>query len=286
MLVIEGSYRVLGARPDGDSVRFAPADPAHWGLVPGPHRVRANRSGAAQLRLDGIDTLETHYVPAHGSELGQPAPFGEDAADELTAWLGFAAVLRDGHGTVTSSEPAAAPGFVLTRGADVNGRCVALAGRGPAPAPSGTWLHVEPALLGRTANLHQLRTGLAYPTYYRKLFADLREAMTRATLRARSEGLGVWPLDQTPYGAKVDGLASLSETAVLLPKLFRRLADYLTLGAGDPSLAGFRAYLDQRDDRVLVLSRGQFTGLSTVVETDAQTVRLTVPPEDLVFEER
>ncbi|GAA2637836.1 hypothetical protein SMC26_23205 [Actinomadura fulvescens] len=51
MLVIEGTYRVIGARPDGDSVRFTPADPAQWDLVPGPHRVRRNSSGGAQLRF-------------------------------------------------------------------------------------------------------------------------------------------------------------------------------------------------------------------------------------------
>jgi hypothetical protein len=33
MLVIEGSYRVVGAAPDGDSVRFYPNDPAEWDLV-------------------------------------------------------------------------------------------------------------------------------------------------------------------------------------------------------------------------------------------------------------
>ncbi|MBW5484717.1 nuclease [Streptomyces bambusae] len=286
MLVIEGSYRLLGARPDGDSVRFVPADPAHWDLVPGPHRVRSNRSGAAQLRLDGIDTLETHYVPAHGTELHQPPPFGAQAAEELIRWLGFVSVLRDGSGTVTSSEPVAVPGYVLTRGADVGGRCVALAGRGPAPAPSGDQVHVGVQLLRQTANVDQLRRGLAYPTYYTKLYVDLREAMTGAVAEARRAGLGLWPVDQTQTGAKIDGLASLSESAVLVPKLFRRLADYLTLGAGDSSLAGFGEFLDQRADRVLVLSRGQFTGLSTLVETEGQSVRLTAAPEDLVFAER
>ncbi|MCB5180212.1 thermonuclease family protein [Streptomyces antimicrobicus] len=286
MLVIEGSFRVLGARPDGDSVRFVPDDPAHWDLVPGPHPVRRNKAGSAQLRLDGIDALETHYVPAHGAELHQPPPYAEAAADELIRWLGFLSVLRDAHGTVSSAEPAAVPGYVLTRGADVNGRCVALAGRGPAPAPSGSALHVDVPLLRQTANVHQLRRGLAYPTYYTKLYVDLREEMTAAVAAARQEGLGVWPLDQTLSGAKIDGLASLSESTVVLPKLFRRLADYLTLGAGDPSLGGFGAFLDQRADRVLVLPRGQFTGLSTVVEVDGQSVRLSVPPEDLVFEER
>ncbi|MEV7413936.1 nuclease [Streptomyces sp. NPDC089919] len=286
MLVIEGSYRVLGARPDGDSVRFTPADPAHWDLVPGPHAVRRNKSGSAQLRLDGIDTLETHYTPAHGSELHQPAPYAEQAAAELTGRLGFTSVLRDASGTVTGSEPAQVPGYVLTRGADVNGRCVAIAGRGPAPAPSGAQVHVDAELVRQSVNHHQLAQGLAYPTYYSKLYPELREAMTAAVVRARSAGWGLWPVDATLSGAKTDGLGSLTESVVLLPKLFRRLADYLTLGAGDPSLAGFRAFLDQRDDRVLVLSRGQYTGLSTVVEVTGRTVRLTTPPEDLVFEER
>ncbi|MFJ3922988.1 nuclease [Streptomyces sp. NPDC090022] len=286
MLVIEGSFRVLGARPDGDSVRFVPADPAHWDLVPGPHRVRANRAGSAQLRLDGIDSLETHCIPAHGSELHQPAPFAQHAADELIRWLGFTSVLRDGHGTISSAEPAAVTGYVLTRGADIHGRCVAFAGRGPAPAHSGSRIHVDVTLLRQSANVHQLRRGLAYPTYYTKLYVDLREAMTAAVVEARTEGRGLWPADQTLTGAKVDGLAALSEGAVLLPKLFRRLADYLTLGAGDPSLAGFGEFLDRRGDRVLELPRGRFTGLSSLVETDGQGVRMTAAPEDLVFEER
>ncbi|MEU1075728.1 MULTISPECIES: nuclease [unclassified Streptomyces] len=286
MLVIEGSYRITGARPDGDSVRFHPADPAHWDLVPGPHRVRRNRSGGAQLRLDGIDTLETHYVPAHGRELSQPPPFAERAAGALTTWLGFLGVERDTHGTVTASEPAQAPGFILTRGADLHGRCVALAGRGPAPGPGGRQLFVDEALLRQTANLAQLADGLAYPTYYTKLFVGLRAAMTEAVREARTAAGGLWPVDLTATGAKIDGLGSLTGTAVVLPKLFRRLADYLVLGDGDPSLAGFKAFLDQRADRVLIVPKGQFTTLSTVVEVADQTVRMTELPENLVFEER
>lgn len=62
MLVIEGTYKVVGARPDGDSVRFYANRPDHWNLVGGPHRVRLNAAGGAQFRLDGIDSLETHYA--------------------------------------------------------------------------------------------------------------------------------------------------------------------------------------------------------------------------------
>jgi len=72
---------------------------------------------------------------------------------------------------------------------------------------------------------------------------------------------------------------------VILPKLFRRLVDYLHLGADDTSLAGFADYLAQRNDRVLVLPDGDFTTFDTVVRVDGQNVRLTTAPENLVFQE-
>lgn len=285
MLLIEGTYKVLGAGPDGDSVRFYPNDPDEWDLLRG-RRVRRNRAGGAQLRLDGIDALETHYHPPHGPELHQPPPFARRAADELLTWLGFRDVTRDERGTVTDAAPPDVPGYILTRSADKYGRCVALAGRGEAPGTSGSRIDVDIALLKKTANHHQLTEGLAYPTFYRKLYVDLREEMTVATRAARTSGKGLWPKDETESGAKLNGLTSLTDSSVVLPKLFRRLADYLVLNDGDPSLAGFPDYLEQRDDRLFILSNGQSTGFDTVVDvTNGSTVRLNRPPEDLVFEE-
>jgi hypothetical protein len=66
MLCLAGSYRILATEPDGDSIRFYPDDAAQWSLVPGRHAVQTNAGGSAQLRLDGIDALETHYT-ARGS---------------------------------------------------------------------------------------------------------------------------------------------------------------------------------------------------------------------------
>lgn len=287
MLLIKGTYKIIGASPDGDSVRFYPDDPDEWDLLRG-RRVRRNRSGGAQLRLDGIDTLETHYRPPRGPELHQPAPFAGRAADELLSWLGFEDVRRDTHGIVTSSNPDSRPGYILTRNADIHGRCVALAGRGTdAPGSSGAFLTVTPAHLRKTANHHQLAAGLAYPTFYRNLFVELRQEMTATTQQARQADAGLWPKDQTRSGAKVEGMSTLTDTAVLLPKLFRRLADYLQLNDGDPSLEGFPAYLEQREDRLFILSTGQWTGFDTVVEvTNGNTVRLSHDPEDLVFDEK
>ena len=63
LTVIKGQYRIIGAAPDGDSVRFYPNQLDAFNRA-GVRGVRVNRGGGAQLRLDAIDALETHYTPA------------------------------------------------------------------------------------------------------------------------------------------------------------------------------------------------------------------------------
>jgi hypothetical protein len=284
MLCLAGTFRILGTEPDGDSIRFYPNDVAQWSLVGGPRSVRTNAGGGAQLRLDAIDALETHYAPPGGMRVHQPLALAREAAAELLRWLGFRDVQRDIE-KIVAAEPAELPGFLLTRAADLYGRCVALIGRGDAPATSGTQIRVNVALLRRTANFRLISAGLAYPTYYFNLFPDLRRALTAEVQRARG-GRGLWPQDRTEKGVDVAGLDTLTDSAAILPKLFRRLVDYVDLNAGDSSLGGFPSYLAQRDDRVLVLPEGDFTGFDTVVRVDGQRVRLTTAPENLVFQER
>jgi hypothetical protein len=284
MRLIAGNFRIVKAQPDGDSIRFYPDDPSEWMRLGGVHQVRPNAKGGAQLRLDGIDALETHYGTTLGIE-HQPLKFGQQGAARLLKWIGFSNVVRDANETVTSATPEQAPGYVLTRGADLYGRPVALVGRGDAPAASGSDVHVDIPMLRKTANYRLLDEGLVYPTYYKKLFPDLRNEMTRRVERARPTK-GLWPDDKTEKGANIQGLQTLTDNVVLLPKLFRRLVDYLALSDGDPSLAGFPAYLAGRNDRIFILSTGHSTGFDFVVRVTGQRVRLTNPPEDLVFEER
>jgi len=284
MRLIAGSFRILGAEPDGDSIRFYPDDPREWSRLGGIHKVRPNAKGGAQLRLDGIDALETHYPSTKGIE-HQPLKFGQRAAARLLTWIGFSNVIRDANERVTAANPDEVPGYVLTRGADLYGRCVALVGRADAPAASGSDVYVDVPMLRRTANYKLLDEGLVYPTYYKKLFPDLRAAMTRRVERARPTK-GLWPDDVTENGANIHGLQTLTDDVVVLPKLFRRLVDYLALGDGDPSLEGFPDYLAQRDDRLFILSTGHSTGFDVVVRVNGQTISLTHHPEDLVFEER
>jgi hypothetical protein len=284
MRLIAGNFRILNAAPDGDSIRFYPDDPGEWTRLGGIHQVRPNAKGGAQLRLDGIDALETHYATTLGVE-HQPLKFGDQAAARLVNWVGFSNVVRGANQQVTAATPDQVPGYVFTRGADLYGRPVALVGRGQAPASSGSDVHVDLPMLRKTANYKLLDEGLVYPTYYKKLFPDLRNEMTRRVERARPTK-GLWPDDVTEKGVTVKDLQTLTDRAVVLPKLFRRLVDYLALSDGDPSLAGFLAYLAGRNDRIFIISTGHSTGFDFVVRVTGQRVRLTNPPEDLIFEER
>ena len=90
MTLIKGQFRILNAAPDGDSIRFYPTSSDAWQRL--GTRVRTNASGGAQLRLEGIDSLETHYQPQR-SQLGpqhQPFALGRAAAAELLSFLGSA----------------------------------------------------------------------------------------------------------------------------------------------------------------------------------------------------
>src|SRR5215218_11229632 len=60
----------------------------------------------------------------------------------------------------------------------------------------------------------------------RKSLHDLREALTETVARARQAQLGVWAEDRTNAGFEVEGLHSITDEHVILPKLFRRLAEY------------------------------------------------------------
>ncbi|GAA1422762.1 nuclease [Streptomyces thermospinosisporus] len=282
MLLIKGVYRVKGSAPDGDTVPFIAENPTEWDLVGGGRgRAVKHSQGRASIRLDAVDALETHYGP---KKVHQPLQFAHAARDELLNWLGFTEVQHGEDETVDATTPETVPGFILTRGADINGRCIALAGRGTPPGPSGLEIDVDTAMLRTTVNHHLVAEGLAYPTFYRSLFTSLRVEMTAAAVAAREAGRGLWQADVTTTGAKITGLTSLTDDVVILPKLFRRLADYLPL---EMPLSCFRAYLAGGGDKFSILSSGERRpGLHHVVEVlNGHTVRMTHPPEDYLFED-
>ncbi|MER6213991.1 MULTISPECIES: nuclease [unclassified Streptomyces] len=295
MLLITGTFRAKGLRPDGDTVAFTPDDPADWKRVPGARPVLPKWDGSASIRLEGVDALETHYGDEHSPSGVQHQPLGlaHAAADALLTALGFTDFHRDDHEKIISTIPEVTHGYVLTRGADVFGRCVGLVGRDFQPAPNGYEIDVDERALKNTANYQLLAKGLVYPTYYSEFPELLRASLTAAAAAAAAQNpkAGVWAKDTTTTGTKVTGLSSLTDEdtgAVILPKLFRRLKDYLDLNPADPSLSCFRAYLaGASEDRFFLQGKPEvFSGMHHIVEVTGDTVRMTHGPEEIVFVEK
>ncbi|MDT0569322.1 nuclease [Streptomyces sp. DSM 3412] len=290
MLLIRGRFKVEGgAKPDGDTLPFIPDDVDDWRLVPGDTPIVPKADGRASIRLEGIDALETHYGEEPHVE-HQPRGLAHAAADQLLKFLDFKTVLRDDDETV-ATVPDSVPGWILTRGADTYGRCVGFVGKGTPPVHSGYWTGVDEDLLKRTANHRLLLLGLAYPTFYSGLPFPLRELLAEAAEKAIASEIGVWKVDRTLDGVKVLGMASLTDDktgAVILPKLFRRLKDYLDFAGPAPSLACFRAFLAGAQDEYRLPDSGRLhRGLHHIVEvTTDNTVKMTRPCKDIVFVEK
>lgn len=110
--LIKGEFHVVGYSPDGDSLMFEASNKKHWEKIVTNHRATFNEklesgNGSVQLRLQGIDALETHYSPspvpkpkdlkkkssskAEKPKMGkfrQPAEYGDLATAELLEYLG------------------------------------------------------------------------------------------------------------------------------------------------------------------------------------------------------
>jgi hypothetical protein len=271
--LIRGTYHVQGYEPDGDSVRFGADNEQNWQKLAGT--VQLNARGHAQLRLEGIDTLETHFNGEH-----QPMGLAQKALDFLLHELGIAAAVFDPLMLNTVEAEDATPGYVVSREAEKFGRPVAFAFAGVPPEADGSSLFLTPARLRDSLNFKSVAEGLAYPTYYAGLFPDLRAELTSATLAARQALREIWADDLTNAGFAVPNLSAITDQHVILPKLFRRLVEFLR---GGGTLDRFKVFLEAKAEEIVILSTGHFTHFDTIIEVHNDTVRMTELPENVMF---
>jgi endonuclease YncB( thermonuclease family) len=288
--LIQGTFHLVGRtqagnptgfEPDGDSVQFKPANPALLNQLDQPGRpIRLTSIGSTQLRLEGIDALELHFDSTH-----QPRPLADQARDFLTGKLGLNPVPYRPPRNIQVKPPVAKdakPGFILSRALEINGRPIAFAYTSSPPDADGAEVFLRASLLKRSLNYRSLAAGQAYPLFYDTLFADLRAVFTQAATTARQTGLGLWPQDRSQLGLIVTDEAGLEQDAVVVPKLFRRLAEFLAQQQPD-GLAGFLPWLAASKEQVLDLPSGNFTHFDNVVAVQDNQVRLLRQPEELVF---
>ncbi|HEV2817613.1 MAG TPA: hypothetical protein VGW40_10400 [Allosphingosinicella sp.] len=285
--LIKGRFHVKQYSPDGDSIRFQPDDAAllHSLTNFNGFRPRINARGHVQLRIEAIDTLETHYSPPSGGGVyHQPDQLAHAAMDRLLAFTGITDVQWDtAHSAVLSANDATR-GYVLSRAIEKNGRPIAFVFAGEAPETDGADVFLDPARLSQSYNHAALAEGLAYPTYYKGLFNDLRDHLSAAVREARAANRGLWSIDSTSAGFDATELRVITADVAILPKLFRRLCEYMVSYG---TAVGFKQKLNQSREPVLDLRAQNFTHFDTFIaqDEDGTNIRLTCNPEDLVFDE-
>jgi hypothetical protein len=272
-IVIRGTYHIVGYDPDGDSVRFQANDKTNWDKLSG--RVDLNAREHAQLRLEGIDTLETHFQGQH-----QPMDLAVKALDFLLHELKITGAQFDPLMLNVTNANDGTAGYIVTREAEHNGRPVAFAFSGDPPKPDGSSVFFTTTWMKDSLNYHSVLEGLAYPTYYTGLFPDLRGELTHAMTIARAASREIWSRDATMTGFAVPDLQAITENSVILPKLFRRLVEFLR---GGGTAAGFKEFMRKKAEPITILPQAHFTHFDTVIDVQGITVKLTESPENLVF---
>jgi len=228
--LIKGSFHVVGYSPDGDSMMFRAKNSKHWqNLVAQNSKLFAEKvaKGALQLRLQGIDALETHYSPPPlrtPSELKgkasskqskpkpsgthQPAEIGQMATDKFlkivgvtktkwrkwgsTTWIDKACIPQKGKDVwIDDKHDDVLPGYIVASEVERNGRPLAWVFAGSCSNRDGSELSKESLAkrLRQSVNYQLLQKGLVYPYFYMGLAGILRKKMITATKLARNSAV-------------------------------------------------------------------------------------------------
>lgn len=269
--LIKGTFHVVGYSPDGDSIRFKANNPENWNFLAGIPTV-LNEENHAQIRLLGIDSLETHFRNCRQQ-------WGFISANFLLEFLGIEGVKWDEDRKIIVAAKDKNPGFILAKKTDQHGRPLAFVFSGDIDYPDGAEFFLPLDLLFKSANYHSLATGQSYPTYYRGIAPTLRAKMTGAVIKARNNKRGIWQFDVTNKGFRVGDLFDASKNIVILPKLFRRLIAYLETSN---DLRGFKNSL-VKSEKVLILPHKEKRLFRDIILQQEDFFRLSELPENLVY---
>lgn len=264
-LLIRGKFLPKTGQPDGDSVRFTPNNKSLFTTLEQQSDHKLKRSKLAgggvsvQLRYEGIDAMEKDAKPG----------FPKQALDNNKKLLGF----KEG----TNTEPT---GYILASGIEKNGRPIVFVFAGNPNAADGSQVFLDVPMLKKSVNYKQVEAGLVYPMYYMSLYAELRDALSAAVVKARKAGLGLWPQDKSAAGIPFKTRGAVKQLPPIFPKLYRRLQK-----TNKTSASAFLAELDKAGERVATLSDGRFLEFDDVLTIVGSKLKLTYKPEDLVFQE-
>ncbi len=274
---IKGTFHVVGYSPDGDSIRFKAHNKNNWQKVNG-YKLRLNKKDHAQLRIEAIDTLETHYKGKH-----QPSSNADAATTKLFEILGINNVVwYPSHYKVKSADDGV-EGYILTRFVERYGRPVSFVYGNSLNLEDGQEVRIDDVIAKQSVNYQMLLSGYAYPTFYDGLFYDLRELFANAVQIARKINNGIWKLDQTNKFFKVENMESITDDNVILPKLFRRICAFIKAN-GTFNTNDFLKYVKQKNEKVFILSQLHFTHFDNLISKGENgQIKINEKPENLIF---
>jgi len=284
---IRADERRQGSRPDGDSIWFKPDDPELLHDL-GGRDAKFNKGDFAQLRFEGIDALELHY-PGYDHQHKEGAVAARDFLLEKTGFtVDEYAPHPDIPRYVRSCTPASIRGYILSQTIDPYGRPVSFVFKGAANKPDGDNVFLTVNRMDQSLNANLIRKGHVYPAYYAPredvggLPWDLRNHLTRLSDNAWMHDWGVWEFDESRANPRIRNMDELMELAIW-PKLYRRLALYFQ--DGNNGLANFEEWLtdNDKDDRVLILTRGENTHLHGTFEIRGNRINMRYWPEELLI---
>ncbi|MFN8529286.1 MAG: hypothetical protein U0670_11795 [Anaerolineae bacterium] len=281
--LIKGTFHVVGQSPDGDSIKFRAADPRQWEkLDPQNHdqfvRNFTQENGVVNLRLEGVDALETHFTPpadpaAPGIKpkgYAQPSTMGRAAANHFLDFMGVTEVKWRTFGYSAYIDEAtvngtrlkdkltdAIPGYIVTGDVEKNGRPVSWVFRGSTSAADGIAITRDQLAKAvySSANYSLLRSGMVYPYFFMTLPAVVRGALaeavrdaqaTAARMAAGAPTTNLWQIDDSVRGVNLSNVRVITEQRAILPYLFRKLIKhYQTLQNARTSAAGGKPITDE-----------------------------------------
>ncbi|MCB0586799.1 MAG: hypothetical protein KDD06_15945 [Phaeodactylibacter sp.] len=267
--LIKGHFHVVGYSPDGDSLMFEASSDKHWDNLQSEYQAVFQEKleegkGSVQLRLQGVDALETHYGPGpltppaelRGKSFGkaekpspggfrQPDTYGEAAINELLSLYGVEQISwKSGFGrrwideitvvngnrrtTYGKKNEDRLEGYIVVGDIDRKGRPIAWVFAGKTSSRNGSRLTDSKlkSRIKRSANYHLTAKGLVYPYFFMTLSAALREPLMQGVQEAQQQKLNLWADDRSQKGLNLRHFSQLTEDYLIFPYLFRRLVKH------------------------------------------------------------
>lgn len=270
--IIKGTFHVKGFQPDGDSIRFRAAKSERWNQFKWAKKP-TRTDPLVQIRLEGIDALETHYNGYH-----QPRAFGIGALEKLLAYLGITDVQYSlSVRTIIAARDGVA-GFLAVATVDGFNRPVCLAFPASVSLEDGAVLTSEQVPITDSLNYRMTLEGLVYPTFYTTTDAAIVRHISEATKIAREGQRGVWVIDRS-NGFNFWDVRTLYDDILMMPKLFRRMTAFCER-YGD--ISELNAALKKDKDTVR-LADGSRTSLAQLIRVTGRSVEMLCLPEELFF---